>query len=248
MKVEKIVQDMISWVRNWFEETGGKKAVIGISGGKDSTIAAKVLVEALGKENVIGVMIPCGIQKDISDSIRVCDLLGITAYTVNIQEAYDAISYNVAEAMGEPTVGITHPVFVTNTPARIRMTVLYGVAATYQGGRVVNTCNRSEDYVGYSTKFGDSAGDFSLFANLTVREVLEIGDYLGLPYGLVHKVPSDGMCGKSDEENLGFTYNELDEYLLNGVKPSPEKLTLIENKHKWNLHKLEKMPAYEKGE
>jgi len=242
--MKKLTKDIIEWIKNLFATTGGKTAVIGISGGKDSTVCAKLLCEALGPENVIGVMMPNGVQADIADSMKVCELLGIKAFNINIGETYSALRINVWHAAGKDPGNVS--TFATNTPARIRMITLYGVAALYPGARVCNTCNRSEDYVGYSTKFGDSAGDFSPLSNLTVREVLEVGDDLGLPYELVHKTPSDGMCGKSDEDNLGFTYAELDAYLLEGTMP--ERLEKIERLHKMNLHKLLPMPAFKKVE
>ena len=136
------------------------------------------------------------------------------------------------------------PVVTTNLPSRLRMSVLYAVAAEYPGARVVNTCNRSEDYVGYSTKFGDAAGDFSPLGELTVREVLEIGDDIGMPENLVHKAPSDGMCGSTDEMKLGFTYKELDDFLLGTGIPCDETMGKIARLHRINLHKLVPMPKF----
>ncbi len=139
---------------------------------------------------------------------------------------------------------INNPMIKTNLPARLRMTTLYAVAALYPNSRVVNTCNRSEDYVGYSTKYGDAAGDFSPLGNLTVREVLEIGDDLGLPHHLVHKAPSDGMCGKTDEDNLGFTYEQLDDFIL-GTKEVPmEVIDKIMRLHNATRHKYRPMPTF----
>ena len=233
---------VVEWIRNWFKENHGQTAIIGISGGKDSTIAAALCVEALGKENVVGVMMPNGEQKDFNDSIRVCEILGIKNHTINIFDSYSGLIKEIEKKIGkEVNYGIK-----TNLPARLRMSTLYSIACFYPGARVCNTCNRSEDYVGYSTKFGDSAGDFSPLSDLTVKEVLEIGDELGLPYDLVHKIPVDGMCGKSDEDNLGFTYSELDNYLLNDISPSSEKLEKIEHLHKINMHKLLPMPMFKK--
>jgi NAD+ synthase len=138
----------------------------------------------------------------------------------------------------------SNPMIKTNLPARLRMATLYAVAALYPNSRVVNTCNRSEDYVGYSTKYGDAAGDFSPLGNLTVREVLEIGDELGLPSHLVHKAPSDGMCGKTDEDNLGFTYEQLDDYILETGIVDEEIVAKIEKLHKSTRHKYRPMPVF----
>lgn len=233
MNVEKVTNDLISWIRDWFDKNGKDcNAVIGISGGKDSTVVAGLCVKALGKDRVIGVMMPNGEQKDISDSIKVCEFLGIKNYTVNIGDAverlYGAIGFGMKSLLSEQTK--------TNLPARIRMTTLYGVSQS-NNGRVLNTCNYSENYVSWETKFGDAAGDLSPLGYLTVREVVAIGDYLGLPYELVHKTPIDGLNVNSDgtyvtdEQGLGFSYEELDSYLLDGIKPNKEKLDRIEKLH-----------------
>lgn len=227
--------NIVNHIKKYFAENGGPttKAVIGISGGKDSTITAALLVRALGPDRVIGVMMPNGIQSDIADSIEVCKILGIPNYTFNIGYAYDAMingfNYDIALPMNEQ--------ITTNTPARIRMAVLYMVAAAV-GGRVINTSNASEAYVGYTTKYGDLAGDYAVLADYCVSEIYQIGEKLTeLPIELVRKTPSDGMCGKSDEDNLGFSYEVLDAYLLDGDYPTAEVLHNIELRHKRNLHK-----------
>lgn len=231
----------INWIKDYFKDNPEGKAIIGISGGKDSTIAAALCVEALGADRVIGVLMPNGYQSDIEDSEEVCELLNIRYLTINIADAYSSIYKEVSD---NTNIYILNNVFRTNTPARLRMTVLYGVAACYPNSRVVNTCNRSEDYVGYSTKFGDAAGDFSPLGNLTVREVLEIGDELGLPSHLVHKAPADGMCGKTDEDNLGFTYEQLDDYILGTGAVDAEVVEKIERLHKATRHKYQPMPTF----
>ena len=243
-------QACIQWIQEYYKDNPDGKAIIGISGGKDSTIAAALCVEALGADRVIGVLMPNGAQIDIADSAEVCSILNIQYAAVNIQHAYNNLSLNIANAFcskdAQPLGTVwNNNMFTTNTPARLRMTTLYAVAALYPNSRVVNTCNRSEDYVGYSTKYGDAAGDFSPLGNLTVREVLEIGDELGLPEHLVHKTPSDGMCGKSDEDNLGFTYNELDNYILGTGRVREETKEKIERLHKSSRHKYQPMPMFD---
>ena len=242
------IKNLTKWIREQVPEGG--KAIIGISGGKDSTIAAALCAKALGADNVIGVMMPNGVQADIADSAQVCSILGIESHLIDIAVAYDSISMGIARSFcandEQPLSTVwNNKMFTTNTPARLRMTTLYAVAALYPNSRVVNTCNYSEDYVGYSTKYGDAAGDFSPLGNLTVREVLEIGDALGLPSHLVHKAPSDGMCGKTDEDNLGFTYEELDDYIMHGKAPrTQETYERITHLHRVTRHKYEPMPVF----
>lgn len=240
---EKTSEDLVKWVADYFKNTASPdtKAVIGISGGKDSSVAAAICVKALGKDRVIGIMMPQGIQSDIDYSKRVCEFLGIKTYTINVGDTVTAFMEEFKKHM-EPSNQA-----IVNTPARIRMTTLYAAAATL-GGRVVNTCNLSEDWVGYSTKFGDAAGDFSPLSDLTVTEVLAVGDVLGLPYDIVHKVPTDGLCGKTDEENLGFTYAMLDKYIRgeDDLSEYPDIKKKIDRLHKSNLHKLMLMPKFER--
>lgn len=240
--MQRLTKDVIQWIKNQVPEYG--KAIIGISGGKDSTIAAALCVEALGADRVIGILMPNGRQSDIDDSYKVCEVLNIKNFTIDIGGAVNALCHSIDYEYDWDKQVINNPMVKTNLPARIRMTTLYAIAALYPNSRVVNTCNYSEDYVGYSTKYGDAAGDFSPLGNLTVREVLEIGDSLGLPYHLVHKAPSDGMCGKTDEDNLGFTYDELDGFLLGESGLSPEAMSKVARLHKSTRHKYVPMPVF----
>ena len=236
----KVKNDLVRWIRDWFEENGkGCNAVVGISGGKDSSTVAALCVEALGKDRVIGVLMPNGVQHDIDMAQLLVSHLGIKNYTVNIKSAFDALSGEVEKAVGELT-----PQTKNNLPARLRMSTLYAVSQTVNG-RVANTCNLSEDWVGYSTRYGDNAGDFSLLSKLTVQEVKAIARVLGLPEVLVEKTPIDGLCGKTDEDNLGFTYATLDKYIREGVCEDEEIKNKIDRMHKLNLFKLEYMPVFE---
>lgn len=232
--------EIVQWIRDYFNVNGPNcDAVIGISGGKDSTIVAALCVEALGKERVVGVLMPCGEQVDIEDSKRIVEHLGIRSYQVNIQSPVDSILFRVRIKMevSEQTK--------TNLPARIRMTTLYAVAQSLpNGGRVASTCNRSEDFVGYSTKFGDSAGDFSPLANLMVSEVIQIGRELNIPDDFVDKTPADGLCGRTDEDNLGFTYDQIEKYIVNGTSGDRIIDEVISAMHSRNLHKLLPMPCF----
>ncbi|MBE7036205.1 MAG: NAD(+) synthase [Ruminococcaceae bacterium] len=235
---EKVKNECVAWIREFFEQNGkGCNAVLGISGGKDSSIAAALCVEALGKDRVIGVLMPQGEQHDIDKAYELVNHLGIKHYVINIKDAVDGVLNQF------PTELKVTAQTLQNIPPRIRMSTLYAVSQSVNG-RVCNTCNLSEDWVGYSTRYGDSVGDFSPMSNLTVTEVKEIGYLLGLPKDLVDKIPIDGLCGKSDEDNLGFTYAELDVYIRTGKIEDPDKKELIDKKHKANLFKLELMPSF----
>ncbi|MBQ2444662.1 MAG: NAD(+) synthase [Clostridia bacterium] len=233
---EKVKNECVEWIRNFFEENGKDcNAVVGISGGKDSSIVAALCAEALGKERVIGVLMPCGEQHDIDMAKLLVNTLGIKHYVVNIKDAVDGIINNIPFELQKQSL--------INLPPRIRMSTLYAVSQS-NNGRVANTCNLSEDWVGYSTRYGDAAGDFSPCSNLTVQEMKQIGRLLGLPDVLVDKVPIDGLCGKTDEDNLGFTYAELDRYIREGVIEDESKKAKIDRMHKMNEFKLKLMPAF----
>ena len=238
---KKTTQELIEWIRQYFKENGTEntKAVIGISGGKDSSICAKLLVEALGKDRVIGVLMPQGIQSDIDYSKQLVELLGIKYYTVNI---YDTVK-SLFDAIELENNLELNDVASINTPARIRMSTLYAISGMV-GGRVCNTCNLSEDYVGYATKFGDGAGDFSPLSNLTVNEVKAIGRELGLPNRFIEKTPIDGLCGQTDEDKLGFTYDTLDKYIREGICEDLQTKNKIDKMNKLNQHKLKSMPSF----
>lgn len=263
---EKERDHIIEWIKNWFEENGSAaNAVIGISGGKDSMIVAALLVEALGKDRVFGVLMPNGEQKDIEDAKKVIKVLGIKGAVIDISNAVQNLEESIEIAY--------HPFYRTGTsfakqknipmyagiipsedakiniPARIRMTTLYAVAQSIPGGgRVANTCNRSEDYIGYSTKYGDAAGDFAPIADYLVTEVKQIGhsiESLKSVPELIDKIPSDGLCGKTDEDRFGFTYSMLDEYILTGQCPDKDIRKKIDRMHELNLHKLKTIPFCE---
>lgn len=238
-------KEIISWVKKYFEINGNPKAIIGISGGTDSSVTAAILCEAIGSENVIGVLLPNGYQHDLDVAEALVKHLNMRYHVINIKDMVDSVHDGVSEALGTEPNDVD--AYKTNTPSRIRMTVLYGICALY-GGRVANTCNLSEDYVGYSTKFGDAAGDFSVLSMLTKTEVRELGRELGLPSLFVDKTPEDGMSGKSDEERLGFTYTTLDHYIRTGEIDSEATKQLIERKHRANLHKLLPMPTFGRTE
>lgn len=240
-EAEKVKDACVQWIRDWFEENGkGCNAVVGISGGKDSSVCAALCVEALGKDRVIGVTMPNGVQPDIDDSVKLINHLGIKRYNINIGPAFQALMAEVEDKLGHEASAQTR----INMGPRLRMTSLYAVSQS-NNGRVANTCNLSEDWVGYSTRYGDAAGDFSPLGGLTVQEVKAIGKVLGLPVELVEKAPSDGLTGKTDEDNLGFTYAVLDKYIRTGVCEDPAVKALIDRKYAMNQFKLKPIPHFD---
>ena len=235
----RIKNECVEWIRDFFAKNGPDcNAVLGISGGKDSSVAAALCVEALGADRVIGVLMPCGEQADIDCSLKLVNHLGIRHYIVNIKDAVEGLKAAMPADLPLSAQSIT------NLPPRVRMTTVYAISQSVNG-RVCNTCNLSEDWVGYSTRYGDSVGDFSPLSRLTVAEVKEIGHLLGLPYDLVEKVPIDGLCGKTDEDNLGFTYAVLDRYIRTGEIDDPATKERIDRLHRINQFKLELMPVFE---
>lgn len=234
----KAKNDCIQWIQNFFE-TNGKdcNAICGISGGKDSSVVAALLVEALGKDRVIGVLMPNGTQSDIDDSIKLVDFLKIPNITVNIAEGVNGILNNLKEC-----IGISEQTKI-NLPPRIRMATLYAVSQSVNG-RVVGTDNASEAYIGYSTRWGDNVADLMPILHFTSEEVVAIGDACGLPYELTHKTPSDGLCGKTDEDNFGFTYEVLNKYILTGECEDETIKAKIDNLHNKNLFKLQPIPSF----
>ena len=236
-----VTQNCITWIRNWFEENGPESpAVIGISGGKDSSTVAALCVQALGRERVFGVLMPDGVQKDIDVARRVVGHLGICHTVIDIHESVEAVRSTVSEGLERRDFGTQ---MMTNIPPRIRMATLYAVSQS-MNGRVSNNCNRSENYVGYSTIFGDAAGDFSPLANLTVSEIREVGRHLALPEEFITKAPADGLSDRTDEDAFGFTYEALDTYILTGICEDPLVREKIEKRHRANLFKLRPMPEF----
>ena len=237
---------IVAWIRDWFEQNGnGCNAVIGISGGKDSSVVAALCVEALGKDRVFGVMMPNGHQSDLDDAYALCNHLGIKHSVINIEHIVDCCLEGTYWAMGGlKTDAICSEQTKINLPPRIRMTMLYAISQS-MNGRVACTDNLSEAYIGYSTRWGDNVGDFCPLANLTSEEVVAVGDACGLPYELTHKVPSDGLCGKTDEDRFGFTYEVLNKYILTGICEDEEVKMKIDNMHQKNLFKLQPIPRFQ---
>lgn len=239
----KVKNEIVTWIRDWFEANGkGCSAVLGISGGKDSSVVAALCAEALGRERVVGVLMPNGEQFDIDVSKALVEHLGIRSVVVNIYDAFQGMMTQLNACLSEVS-----PQTIQNLPPRLRMSAVYAVSQSVNG-RVANTCNLSEDWVGYSTRYGDSVGDFSPLSSLTVQEVKAVGRALGLPDRFVEKPPIDGLCGRTDEDNLGFTYAALDRYIRSGEIDDPETRARIDRLHRINAFKLQLMPVFQLAE
>ena len=237
---KKVKDDVVQWIRDWFAANGeGCNAVVAISGGKDSSVTAALCAEALGKDRVYGVLLPNGEQKDIDASLLLVNHLEIPYTIINIKGAFDDVMNSLKDCLPE----VSNQTYINLAP-RIRMAVTYAVSQS-MNGRVANTSNLSEDWVGFATRYGDTAGDFSPLSRLTVQEVKAIGRECGLPEQLVEKVPIDGLTDKTDEDNLGFTYAALDKYIRTGICEDEETKKLIDNKHRWNKFKLQLMPVFQ---
>lgn len=236
--VKKVKNEIVEWIRNWFEQNGKDcMAVVGISGGVDSSVVTALCVKALGKDRVFGIKMPCGEQPDIEYANMLIKYLEIKSYTMNIWDAVIGIDNQF------PTDIEVSKQTTINLPPRIRMAALYAISQSLNG-RVVNTCNMSESYVGFDTRYGDSAGDLSPLANLTKTEVIALAKELGLPDELVYKTPQDGLTGLTDEQSFGFSYAELDAYIRDGIEPSEEVKAKIDSMHEKNLFKLQPMPSF----
>ncbi len=230
----KDIEDIENWIRNYvFNEASSKGVVIGMSGGKDSLVTAKLCVNALGKNNVLGLIMPNGNMKDIDVAKRSCEILDIRYYILDINNSYNSIIEKVSTIIKNENKTLS-TISTFNTPPRLRMASLYAVAGSMEY-LVANTSNLSEAMVGYTTKWGDNVGDFSPLANFTKEEVCEIGLLLGLPDELVNKVPEDGLSGQSDEDKLGFSYISLGNYIRKGIKD--DKFEKIKKMHKISQHK-----------
>ena len=228
------LNQIIDWMTEFKNKNNVKGVVLGLSGGKDSTVVAMLAKKVFGN-NVLAVSMPNGDQKDISDVQAIIKSLELTAVTINIKNTFDQLIYDTHMNISEKAK--------TNIAPRIRMTVLYSIAQSY-GYLVIGTGNKSEAMIGWTTKFGDSACDFNPIGHLTCSEVIEIGKELAEEFGLdvsyIVKKPADGLTSKTDEDNFGFTYEELDNYLLYNIEgPNIDK---IKSMIKWTEHKRRMPP------
>ena len=232
-----------NWIKEKMIDTGGTKAVLGISGGKDSSVAAALCVNALGRENVIGILMPDGIQKDIDDAIDLCNVLGIAYIKANISTMTTAFLDLISNLESDQVPNITNQTKL-NIPPRVRMTLLYAISQSIDDSRVINTSNLSEDWIGYATIYGDTAGAFSPLGMLTSDEVIQIGEYIGLPERFLVKIPSDGLTGKTDEDVFGFSYAVLNKYIREGICEDELIKEKIDRMHKYSRHKFLTIPMF----
>lgn len=224
--------------KKWASALGVEKWVVGISGGVDSSVTAALAAKIFGYDNVLGILMPNGEQKDIEDSKEICRHLKIEWCTVNIGKVYEELldevvygalrGYDIEKASADT---------ITNMPARLRMTALYAIAQSTDR-MVLNTCNLSESTCGYDSLWGDDTGSYAPIQGLTKTEVIALGDWLGLPHNLTHKTPIDGLQPKTDEEKLGFTYADLDRYIREDIG-TPELKAKVDALYRRNKFKTD---------
>ncbi|MDO5717451.1 MAG: NAD(+) synthase [Tissierellia bacterium] len=241
-QLENIALGMIDWIRQNMNKIGAKKAVIGISGGKDSTVTAALSAKAIGCENVYGLILPAKEQEDLSDAIEICNSLKINYNIINIGDMVE----NLKSSIIGTGISVSRQTEI-NIPPRIRMTALYAYAQSLSDALVVNTSNLSEDWIGYATVYGDTAGAFSPMATLTSDEVIQVGRYLGVADRFLEKPPADGLTGKTDEEVFGFSYDILNKYLRTGNIDDQEIKDKIDSMHRSSRFKFIPIPIYNSG-
>lgn len=242
-KLKELNIKLDNWIKEKMSATGGTKAVIGISGGKDSSVVAALCVKALGRENVIGVLMPDGVQADIEDAIDLCNILGISHIVANISTMTTAFLDLISNIENDQMQNITNQTKL-NIPPRVRMTLLYAISQSIDDSRVINTSNLSEDWIGYATIYGDTAGAFSPLGMLTSDEVVQIGEYIGLPERFLIKTPSDGLTGKTDEDVFGFSYAVLNKYIREGICEDRIIKEKIDRMHQFSRHKFLPIPMF----
>lgn len=248
--VKRETDNVIKFIRNYYKENNLKGAVIGISGGKDSAVVSALFTKALGKENVLGVTMPCHSNKeDKSDAKLISDYYGFELVNIDITSTFDALKKE-ADKLGKFNSDETKNSDINAKP-RLRMTTLYYLAALYTSIKkkpyiVAGTSNKCELYVGYFTKGGDSVHDISPIADFTVEEVIKIGEYLKVPEKVLYKAPSDGLSNQTDEDKIGVKYSNIADYMEDKKKVDETTRKKIEKLHNNNLHKFN-IPTYKRS-
>lgn len=236
----KILEDLTTWTAAKMKSAGGSKAVLGISGGKDSSVTAALMVRVLGADNVIGVMMPDKVQADIEDSEAIIRHLGIAAFKADISGITGSYHQLLEDLMPDQISKQTR----LNLPPRVRMTLLYAISQSIPQSLVINTSNMSEDWVGYATIYGDTAGAFSPLGMLTTQDVIELGLRMGVPERFLVKPPSDGLTGRTDEDVLGVTYPSINRYIRTG-EVTPEAKEIIDRLHRQSRFKFLPIPMFD---
>lgn len=242
-EIQKLLPTLKQWIRVKMAESGGTTALIGLSGGKDSSVTAGIMVEALGADHVIGILMPNGRQHDIEFAEGIAMHLGIRHRVIDINPMTTAFHAQLETVKGYLMEQVSEDTIV-NLPARVRMTVLYALSQSIPGGRVINTGNLSEDWVGYATVYGDTAGAFAPLACFTTDEVIYLGSLVGIPEPYLVKPPEDGLTGKTDEQRLGFSYEVLNRYIREGLIEDPIVKEKIDRLHRISRFKFQTIPMY----
>lgn len=236
---KQTAEKLVKWLRDYFDNNGQPiNAVVGCSGGKDSTVVLAALTKAIGPDRIYAVLMPNGEQADIDDSYKVCEFLGLKPHVCNIQDAYNGVVGSVSGEF-EPTRQMR-----INLAPVLRMATLKAISQCVNGRFTCNG-NASEAYIGWFTIDGDDRGSVKPLINMTVTEVIQVGEALGLPDWMIHKTPTDGLCGQTDEDKFGFTYEVLDKYIRTGEIDDLEVKAKIDDMHKRNAFKLKPMPSFE---
>ena len=236
---KQTAEKLVKWLRDYFDNNGQPiNAVVGCSGGKDSTVVLAALTKAIGPDRIYAILMPNGEQADIDDSYKICEYLGLKPHVCNIQDAYNGVVGSVSGEF-EPTGQMK-----INLAPVLRMTTLKAISQCVNGRFTCNG-NASEAYIGWFTIDGDDRGSVKPLINMTVTEVIQVGEALGLPDWMIHKTPTDGLCGQTDEDKFGFTYEVLDKYIRTGEIDDLEVKAKIDDMHKRNAFKLKPMPSFE---
>ncbi len=243
-KLKQETENVIDWVKQFVKNANADGVAIGNSGGKDSATVIAIATMALGKDRVVTVAMPCSsIPADLEDAKLVAATFDVPLLEVNITNECNSLIEKINTQLNNKNlIKEMNKEAIINTKPRLRMTTIYAVAKALNY-LVIGTGNLCEGFVGYTTKWGDSACDFNPIANFTVEEVLKIGEILGVPEKIIKKAPNDGLGGQTDEEKMGITYKQIAEYIEKGTTDN-QAIEKIERMHKISKHKREKIPTY----
>lgn len=238
MDARHVTGQLVDWIRTRVLAANSKGTVLGLSGGIDSAVVAALCRRAF-EDSTLGVMMPChSMPQDEEDARLVAAALGLETARVDLTGTYDVLMSAIEQATGNQLMRLAQ----ANTKARLRMTTLYGIAAT-RSALVVGTGNRSELTIGYFTKHGDSGVDMLPIGGLVKAQVFELAAHLGIPEKIIRKAPSAGLWeGQTDEQEMGFTYAALDRYILTG-QAEPDVTARIGRARDLSEHKRSMAPV-----